>query len=158
MQSDTGRALGALVISCAGAVALVAASPALHRAGWISAPHKPVAESGSQDLLYAIIDLTEEYEIMAACPLDLEAAKTRVESALRARNLNPVYTPIAEGPGVLIHEVEALEASDASVTPCVWRSTTLYAGHRLAMAQSEDFSQLETASQMAVDLGIASVQ
>lgn len=153
MTSDFGRALGALVISCIGGAALVAAAPTLHERGWIT----PAETAPPQDVYYAIIDLTEDYDIISACPLDLDAARIRVEDALKARNFNPVFSPIAEGPDVLVHEVQARPAQTAG-RDCVWDTTTLYAGHRLAMTDHRDITALEAASLRAIELGHVSLQ
>lgn len=158
MTSDTGRALGALFTAAILATGLVQALPALRDAGWLP---EPVAEAASADrprteLLYAVINLTDSYAALQACPLDLDQAQSRIETALTDSRFNPVFTPIAEGPDVLVHELEAM-VDDGSQT-CSWQATTLYAGQRLVSSDIPDPTALGPASRQVVAPQASGVQ
>jgi hypothetical protein len=100
-RSDVVRAASALALSLAGAVALTGFAPELRAAGLLPEP------ADRPDLIYTVIDMTESVETRRACPLDLEAAQSRIEASLVRLGVDPVYSPIAEGPDVLTHEVRA---------------------------------------------------
>jgi hypothetical protein len=118
MADDGVRALGALVVASGLAVAAVQAAPYLRRAE--NEAVMPV------EMVYTIINLTEDYDVLARCPLELDDAKAQAEAGMSSRSVTPVYSPIADGPGVLVHEVTANLASDAE--DCLWTSQARYGG------------------------------
>lgn len=158
MNSDTGRALGALITAAILATGVVQALPAMRDAGWIAAPEAEAAGLRSE-LLYAVINLTDGYDALRACPLDLEEARTRVETGLSGAPVIPVYTPIAEGPDVLVHEVEArLKTGADGETVCAWHTTTLYGGNRHDQRDELDLAGLETQSRLALSAQAAAAR
>lgn len=150
MKSDTGRALGALITAAILATGVVQALPAMRDAGWITAPEAEAAGL-RPELLYAVINLTDAYDALEACPLDLGDARSRIESGLANARVRPVFTPIAEGPDVLVHEVEAqLKTGADGETVCAWQTTTLYGGNRHDQRDVRDLTGLENQSRLAV--------
>ena len=150
MTSDTGRALGALFTAAILATGFVQALPALRDAGWLPEPQADAAVL-HPELLYAVINLTDAYDALQACPLDLGKARTRIESGLAGTPVTPVYTPIAEGPDVLVHEVEAqLQTRPGGEIICAWHTTTLYGGNRHDQRNVQDLDGLEDQSRLAV--------
>lgn len=150
MKTDTGRALGALITAAILATGVVQALPAMRDAGWIVVPEADAA-SLHPELLYAVINLTDAYDALQACPLDLDDARTRVETGLSGAPVIPVYTPIAEGPDVLVHEVEALlKTGTDGETVCAWHTTTLYGGSRHDQRDELDLAGLEHQSRLAL--------
>ncbi|WP_300528848.1 hypothetical protein [Maricaulis sp.] len=118
MAGDGVRALGALIV--AAGLGLGAAK---------AAPYLPWAQTGpeqSAELVYTIINMTEDYDALARCPLDIDEARSAAEAGLARRPVKPVYSPIADGPGVLVHEVAAISAPDTA--SCQWTSQARYGG------------------------------
>jgi len=127
MNSDVFRAMGAVLVSAGLGVGLVQAAPELRKAGLL--PEAATAISSSvppRELVYAIINMTEEMDARTACPLDMDIARLRVETGLQSHAVKPVYSPVAEGPDVLTHEISA--QLDTAGTRCLWTAVTLYAG------------------------------
>lgn len=150
MTSDTGRAIGALITAVILATGVVQALPAMRDAGWIAAPEAETAGLRTE-LLYAVINLTDAYDALQACPLDLDEARSRVETGLSGAQVIPVYTPIAEGPDVLVHEVEArLKTGADGEIACAWHTTTLYGGNRHDQRNELNLAGLETQSRLAL--------
>ena len=99
MQSDlvrAGAALGMTVLLAGGALW---ASPRLGLAAAAAMP--------GEERLYSILNITEDAQVYAACPLDQTQLRSDIEARLAAQNLDAVYSPIADGPDVMMHEVEA---------------------------------------------------
>lgn len=139
MAGDGVRALGALVVAGGLAVAAVQA-----------APYLPRAESEAAmpaEMVYTIINLTEDYDVLSRCPLDLDHAKAEAEAGMNGRAVTPVYSPIADGPGVLVHEVTANLGQGAA--ECLWTSQARYAGGstpEVSDRPDRPYSSLERAS------------
>ena len=118
MKSDLMRAgglLGATIVMAGGAV-------------WAS-PHLGLAATSNglnEERLYSILNMTEDPTVWAACPLDQSGLRAQIESRLADNNLAPVFSPIADGPDVMMHEVEArLAENDA----CDWTIRVNYQGN-----------------------------
>ena len=116
-RSDVFRAAMALAVTASAASALVVFTPELRAAGLLP---EPVPQ---RELVYTFINITDELDTRQACPLDLDAARTQVEAGLQGA-VRPVYSPIADGPDILVHEVEAVELNGG----CQWSSTVLIGG------------------------------
>ncbi len=144
MISDRVRALGALLGAAAFAVGLTAFAPQLRGAGIL--PQQALVEA---ELLYSIVNLTEDLSARSACPLDLAAARARIETGLRAHALQPVFSPIAEGPGVLTQEIAAQWIPAESGNGCGWTASASFNGRRGPVRHDLDghsYSSLEAAS------------
>ncbi|WP_300545349.1 hypothetical protein [Maricaulis sp.] len=141
MRLDVFRALAALAGTLTGAVALTAFAPELRSAGLLPAP------ADRPELVYTLINVTEELAARRACPLDLEAAKVRVETGL-GPGVRPVYSPIADGPDILVHEMTARHENDI----CRW-TAVVHLGGRQSGPHADDpaasLSSLERASRRA---------
>ena len=74
MTSDWQRALAALFLTAGLGAGLTGFAPELRENGLLPAP-QPETE-----LLYSIVNLTEDIHARTACPLDLAAARARVEA------------------------------------------------------------------------------
>lgn len=143
MRSDWRRALAALLLTTGLAAGLAGFAPELRENGLLPAP-QPETE-----LLYSIVNLTEDLHARTACPLDLAAARARVEAGLRAQALKPVFSPIAEGPGVLMQEVAAQRVASVDGTVCGWTANAAFNGRRGPVRRDRDghsYSSLEAAS------------
>jgi len=116
MQSNWLRAGSALVFALLAAAGSVRAAPYLRDQGWLPEP---------EERLYTIINLTEDPHAFAACPLNTDALRQEIEQQMTARFLRGVYSPIAEGPDVATHEVEARLVSGSS---CEWQRRVRYRG------------------------------
>lgn len=145
MIPDHWRAIGALGVSAAFAAGLVLVAPQVRAAGGAINPVEA-------ELVYTIINVTEDLAARSACPLDLASARHRAEAGLHAAELNPVFSPIADGPGVLMHEVEAEWVSREAGTPCRWASRARLDGQHGPVrrdAPGRSYSSLEAASRDA---------
>ena len=145
MKSDWQRALAVLVIAGGLGAGLAGFAPELRQAGFAPAP-QPAAET---ELLYSIVNLTEDLGARSACPLDLAAARARVEAGLRAHALKPVFSPIAEGPDVMTQEIAAQHIAAASGTVCDWSASAYFNGRRGPLRRDQaghSYSSLEAAS------------
>ncbi|WP_417481616.1 hypothetical protein [Maricaulis sp.] len=145
MNSDWQRALAALLLATGLGAGLAGFAPELHETGLIPRP-RPVAET---ELVYSIVNLTEDMDARTACPLDLAAARARIEAGLRAHALKPVFSPIAEGPGVLTQEVAAQPISAGDATVCGWTASVSLNGRRGPLRrdrEGQSYSSLEAAS------------
>ena len=140
-RSDVFRAACALGLSLAGAVALSAWAPDLRAAGILPAPAEP------PELVYTVIDVTESVRARQACPLDMAAARDRIERQLGRLGVAPVYSPIAEGPGVLTHEVEA-----AAEPACHWTVTARLNGHTTPERRDGPDAPLSSLEAIAADV------
>jgi hypothetical protein len=140
-RSDAVRAAAALIFAAGTAAAVVGYAPELRASGLLPVAAEP------PELVYTLINVTDELAARQACPLDLDVAKRRVEAGL-GRDVRPVYSPIAEGADVLVHEVSArLDGSD-----CVWSAHTFLSDFETgphADTPDADFSGLERASRQA---------
>ncbi|WP_203292120.1 hypothetical protein [Maricaulis parjimensis] len=116
-RSDVFRAAMALAVTGSAASALVVFTPELRAAGILPEPLP------QRELVYTFINITDDLDARQACPLDLDAAKSQVESGL-GQTVRPVYSPIADGPDILVHEVEAVHRDG----DCEWSSTVLIGG------------------------------
>jgi|GEM_PF-2412156 len=141
-RSDVFRAAGALALALAGAVALSAWAPELRAAGLLP----ELAER--PELVYTVIDVTESVRARQACPLDMAAARDRIEHQLHRLGVAPVYSPIAEGPGVLTHEIEA----DAEPTSCRWTVTARLNGHATPPRRDGPGAPLSSLEAVATDV------
>lgn len=145
MKSDWQRALAALLLSAGLGTGLAGFAPELRETGLLPPPHAAT----ETELLYSIVNLTEDLGARSACPLDLVAARARVEAGLRAHALKPVFSPIAEGPGVLTQEVAAQRIPADSGTVCGWTASAYFNGRRGPLRRDRDghsYSSLEAAS------------
>jgi hypothetical protein len=118
MVSDMTRASAAVIIAAGLGAGLSASAPALREAGFLPAD---VVAPAPTELVYTIINMTEDLDARAACPLDLAKAREHAEAGLTQANLKPVYSPIAGGPDVITHEVSTDQT-------CLWTATTYFAG------------------------------
>ena len=145
MKTDWQRALAALLLAAGLGTGLAGFAPELREAGFVPAPQA----SGETELLYSIVNLTEDLGARSACPLDLAAARARVEAGLRAHALKPVFSPIAEGPGVLTQEIAAQRIAAGNGTVCGWTASASFNGRRGPVRRDLDghsYSSLEAAS------------
>ncbi|SDM74450.1 hypothetical protein [Maricaulis salignorans] len=145
MNSNWQRALVAVLLAACVGTGLTALAPQLHETGSIPAPQA----APETELIYSIVNLTEDMTARSACPLDLDAARARVEAGLRAHSLKPVFSPIAEGPGVLTQEVAARRLPAGSNTVCGWSANAYFNGRRGPLRRDQDghsYSSLEAAS------------
>jgi hypothetical protein len=117
------------------ACAIFAASPAVwipHVSAQQSQPES-VPKSGSE-ILHTLINLTEDLEARARCPLDTTAAQSAIQAGFNRRNLNAIYSPVADGQDVVTHELVALPAplgTDIEPTEtCLWQTTIMFRGTR----------------------------
>ena len=144
MNSDWHRALAALLLATGLGAGLAGFAPELRETGRNSPPAMEEIE-----LLYSIVNLTEDLGARSACPLDLAAARARVEAGLRAHALKPVFSPIAEGPGVLTQEIAAQRIAAGNGTVCGWTASASFNGRRGPLRRDLDghsYSSLEAAS------------
>jgi hypothetical protein len=144
MISDWQRALAALLIAAGLGSGLANLAPELREAGLL-----PSQTPTKSELLYSIVNITEDFEARSACPLDLEAARARIEAGLRAQALQPVFSPIAEGPGVLTQEIAAQPIAADSGMVCGWTASASFNGQRGPVRHDRDghsYSSLEAAS------------
>jgi len=140
-RSDVFRAAGALGLSLAAAVALSAWAPELRAAGLLPEPAE------RPELVYTVIDVTESVRARQACPLDLATARDRIERRLVRMGVAPVYSPIAEGPGVLTHEIEA-DAEPA----CRWTVTARLNGRTTPARSDRADAPLSSLEAVAADV------
>lgn len=140
-RSDVFRAASALGLSLAAAVALSAWAPELRAAGLLPEP------AARPELVYTVIDVTESVRARQACPLDLAAARERIEPRLARLGVAPVYSPIAEGRDVLTHEVAA-EAAPA----CRWTVTARLNGRTTPVRQDGPGAPLSSLDAVADDI------
>jgi hypothetical protein len=157
MKSDWQRALAALLLSAGLATGLAGFAPELRETGLLPPPRAPE----ETELLYSIVNLTEDLGARSACPLDLAAARARVEAGLRAHALKPVFSPIAEGPGVLTQEVAAQRITAESGTVCGWTASAYFTGRRGPLRRDRSghsYSSLEAASRDVPPLLTAQVR
>jgi len=119
-RSDLFRASGALMLTCAAATAAVKASPG-PAAGHDEPPALP-------DLVYTLINVTDDYEARRLCPLDENAARARIEAGLSG-HANAVYSPIADGPDILVHEMTATASGPETGPLCDWSVAVHLGGH-----------------------------
>ena len=127
MNSDGLRAIGAVLVSACLGMGLVHAAPELRNAGFLPETTTGIsAPEPQRELVYAIINMTEEMDARMACPLDIDTARLRVEAGLQGQAIKPVYSPVAEGPDVLTHEISA--RLNRTANECLWTVVTLYAG------------------------------
>lgn len=145
MKSDWQRALTALFLAAGLGIGLAGFAPELRATGLVPPP-RAAAET---ELLYSIVNITEDLSARSACPLDLAAARVRIEAGLRAHALKPVFSPIAEGPGVLTQEVAAQRIAAGSGTVCGWTASAHFNGRRGPVRRDQaghSYSSLEAAS------------
>ena len=117
-QSDWGRASAALVVSLAGAATLVAAKSPLP------------SETAAEPVVYTIINMTERMADRQACPLDLALVREQIESGFAQTGHELEYSPLADGPEVLLHELSAEIAVGTGQAPssCAWTIRVSYQG------------------------------
>ena len=141
IRSDVFRAVMALAVTGSTAGALVVFTPELRATGLLPDP------APQRDVVYTFINITDDLDTRQPCPLDLAAARQKVETGL-GRAVRPVYSPIADGPDILVHEVEAVRHNG----DCQWSSTVLIGG-RLEGPHDDQpdaaLSSLERASRSA---------
>jgi hypothetical protein len=118
MQSDLTRAIVIVVIATASGAGLVHAAPELREAGLL-----PAAQP-APELVYTILNLTDDMQAITACPIDLAETQRLAETALRRQRVRPVYSPIAGGPDVLTHEI----AANFTSGECQWTAQTVFRG------------------------------
>jgi hypothetical protein len=118
MKSDLTRAIAAVLLAAGLGAGLSTSAPALREAGYLPAA---IPAPAPTELVYTIINMTEDLDARAACPLDLAKAREQAEAGLIDDSLKPVYSPIAGGPDVITHEI----FTDVS---CKWTATTYFAG------------------------------
>lgn len=124
MRSDVFRASSAVLLAALGGAGLVQAAPGLRDAGVLPAP------APAREIVYTVINLTESFDAHSACPLDIETMRAGTAEELAGARVVPVYSPIADGPDVLTHEVEA-RLEDGH---CRWEARFLYQGASHARA------------------------
>jgi hypothetical protein len=122
MRSDLFRATTLVVVTIASGAGLVHAAPDLREAGLL-----PTGDSGPE-LVYTILNLTEDMQAIGACPIDLTEAQRATEIVLRRERLRPVYSPIAGGPDVLTQEF----AASLATGECEWTAQTVFQGQTYA--------------------------
>ena len=143
MISDFGRAAMALLLAGACGGGIAAFAPELRVAGLLPAP------ANESELVYSIVNITEDLGARTACPLDLATARARIEAGLRAQALKPVFSPIAEGPGVFTQEVIAQPIAANGTLVCGWAANASFNGQRGPLRRDRDghsYSSLEAAS------------
>jgi len=123
MQSDLMRAGSLLVTTVVLAGGAVWASPRLGVAA---------TDAPREQRLYSILNITEDPSVWAACPLDQSALRSQIEARLATDNLDAVYSPIADGPDVMMHEAEARLADDRD---CDWTIRVNYQGNSHTIAR-----------------------
>ncbi len=120
-QSDWIRAGGALAVAMSAAAGIVGA--------------QTTAEVAPADdaVVYSILHMTERMADRQACPLDLGEARARIEQHHATSGLTLEYSPLADGPDVLLHEFSAEHtAIDTSPTGrCAWTIQISYQGRSL---------------------------
>lgn len=141
--SDVVRAVGVLATALAGAAGLSVFSPELRAAGLLPQP------ADRPELVYSIVNVTESMAARQTCQLDLEAARRKIDAKLAGNGVAPVFSPIAEGPGVLLHEVSA-EMSGAS---CRWTATARLDG-RSTPLRSDRGTALSSLDAVGRDVGV----
>ena len=151
-RSDLIRATGVLGVALAAGIALAAYAPELREAGVL-----PRAVAGTDlarpELVYTIINVTESLSARQACPLDLDLARPRIEARLAGLGVTPVFSPIAEGPDVLTHEVMADTAPLAGTTQtCRWTAVALLDGRRTPQHRDQGGSALSSLDAVALDV------
>lgn len=104
----------------------------------IESPKHIASTSGaisSGEILYTLINVTEDLEARTVCPLDFEAAQAIVQTGFDRRNIQAIYSPVAGGRRVLTHELaildQAVENRADLIEPCLWQTTIWYDGQRL---------------------------
>ncbi|WP_339745397.1 hypothetical protein [uncultured Maricaulis sp.] len=145
MKSDWQRALTALLLATGLGTGLAGFAPELRATGLVAA--RPAA--AETELLYSIVNITEDLGARSACPLDLAAARARIETGLRAQALKPVFSPVAEGPGVLTQEIAAQRIAADRGTICGWTASAHFNGRRGPLRRDRaghSYSSLEAAS------------
>jgi len=151
-RSDLIRATGVLGVALAAGIALAAYAPALREAG-ILPPAGARADIERPELVYTIINVTESLSARQACPLDLDLARPRIETRLAGSGVIPVFSPIAEGPDVLTHEVMADTArSSSTMQTCQWTALALLEGQRTALHRDQGGAALSSLDAVAHDV------
>ncbi len=109
-QSDGVRALSALGVAVLGAGAMVTTSASMH------------AEAEPVPVIYSILNMTERMADRHACPLDLLHARELIETRYAATGYRLEFSPLADGPDVLLHELAATVSPEpeASTAACAW--------------------------------------
>ncbi len=115
-MSDSFRAVLAVLGAFALAVAAVKAAPWLRQQGYLPTP---------EERLYTIINLTEDPEAFIACPLNEAAWRDQIEAQLAQNFVKGVFSPIADGPDVMTHELEARHSPEAG---CEWHRHIRFMG------------------------------
>jgi len=120
-QSDGVRALAVLLVAVAGAATVVTTRT------------QAEAESATVAVLYTIINMTERTADRQTCPLDLESARARIEAGYIGSSFQLEYSPLADGPDVLLHELSAAAPGDREVAgqACTWTIRVSYQGQSL---------------------------
>jgi hypothetical protein len=124
------RAIAGLLI-CASAVT----GPLAARANaWALQPEAQPADPSHPEVLYTLINVTEDLETRSMCPLDYEAVHAVIQAEFNQRNVKAVYSAIANGHSVMTHELASLTASnhppDQAQNSCLWQTTIWYRGTR----------------------------
>ncbi|MED5549415.1 MAG: hypothetical protein VX529_08650 [Pseudomonadota bacterium] len=144
LGSDLFRAVGILAATAAGAAALAGFAPELRAAGVLPAPAE------RQVLVYTVIEMTEHFDARRACPLDLGSARAKIEGQIDRLGFQPVYSPIADGPGVLTHEF--LAEHPASAGGCTWQVAALLNGRATPASRDHAGEPLSALDRLAPDL------
>ncbi len=121
LQSDWVRAGGALGVTMSAATYIISAPTTVDTA--------PV----SGPVVYSILHMTERMADRRACPLDMGLARARIEQQHATSGLTLQYSPLADGPDVLLHEFSAEHTASGSGTPasCAWTIQITYQGRSL---------------------------
>lgn len=112
------RALGALAVTVLGAGAILTARGETH------------AEPEPVPVIYSILNMTERMADRNACPLDLVHARELIEARYAATGYRLEFSPLADGPDVLLHELAAtlLPEQEASTADCAWTVIVSFQG------------------------------
>jgi hypothetical protein len=99
-----------LSVTVLGAAAILSASGETH------------AEPEPVPVIYSILNMTERMADRHACPLDLVHARELIETRYAATGYRLEFSPLADGPDVLLHEFAATVSPEpeASTAACAW--------------------------------------
>ncbi len=117
-QSDWLRALSALAVTLGGAIHILAS-----QADAGARPAQP-------PVVYSILNMTERMADRQACPLDLRDARETIEAGYAAHGHRLEFSPLAEGPEVLLHEIAATVTTPlgAAAPACAWTVRVSFQG------------------------------
>lgn len=102
--------MGALAVTVLGAGAILTASG------------ETLAEPEPIPVIYTILNMTERMADRNACPLDLVHARELIETRYAATGYELEFSPLADGPDVLLHELAATVSPEAAAATvdCAW--------------------------------------